>query len=494
MILTLDLGTSVTKAALWADDGLVGQVGVAIDTVHPEASRAEQDPGQWWTSLVEACAALRLEEAEAFAAVEVIGCTGARQTMVLVDGEGRSLGPAIVWSDRRAPEEADALRHHLEAAGKTAPDNGIVVDGASVAAKLAWLATHDADRLSAARWVLAPRDYLVRSMTGVVATDASMAWRSGLYDVDGRVVDELVGESAGRLAPLVAPDRVTGVLTVEAARTLGVPAGTPVVIGCGDRAAEALGAGASDTCPMVSWGTTANVSVPRTPGAAPSSTGDGLGLRVPPGIVLSPDAEGGWLLEGGLSTAGGLLSWLATMTGRTVGALSSMAEVVPPGARGVVVGPWLEGARAPWWRDRAAASIIGVGSDHTAADLARASFEAVAWDVQRCLEAMGVPPGSGLVSTGGGSSVPVWHEVLAGITGRTVDVRRSGQAASTGAAVLAARAMGRQLVVADIDPVVARTAPGSAAVASYQALRSRADAVAATLVDLPPRDEGHPCG
>ncbi len=489
MILTLDLGTSVTKAALWSGDGLVGQVGVAIDTVHPGGNRAEQDPRQWWTSVVEACGALRREQPDGFAAVDVIGCAGARQTMVLVDGEGRSLGPAIVWSDRRAPEEAEALRSRLAASGRSVSRNGIVIDAASTAAKLAWLASHDTVRLSTARWVLTPRDYLVRAMTGVVATDASMAWRSGLYDLNGQVLDELVGEGAGRLAPLVAPDRVTGVLTPEAARMLGPPPGTPVVIGCGDRASEALGAGASDSCLMVSWGTTANVSMSYPPGGID----DGLELGAPDGLVLSPDASGGWLLEGGLSTAGGLVSWLATLTGHTTETLSSMAEEVPPGARGLVVGPWLEGARAPWWRDGAAAAFVGMGSDHTVADLARASFEAVAWDVQRCLEAMGAPAGSGLVSTGGGSSVPVWHEVLAAITGRSVDVRRSGQAASAGAAILASRALGRELVLDDVDPVVARAVPAPAAVASYRALRPRADAVAAALVDLPPTLEAKGC-
>ena len=494
MILTLDFGTSVTKAALWADDGLVALEGAPVHTTHAAPDRDEQDPGAWWSALVQVCAALRSAEPRAFAAIEVIGCTGARQTMVLADAEGRSLGAAIVWSDRRAGAEAEQLQRRLEASGPTLPHSGIEVDAASVAAKLAWLANHDGDRLGAASWILTPRDYLVWTLTGVVATDPTMAWRSGLYDLDGRPLPVLVGGSGGRLAPLVAPDHAVGGLTSDSARALGMPTGTPVVIGCGDRAAEVLGSGATVSTPMVSWGTTANVSVPLAPGDGSVPTPP----RAPDGLVLARGAAGGWLLEGGLSAAGSLLAWLGTVTGQTEVALAELAATSPPGARGVVAVPWLGGARAPWWREDAAAALVGLGPTHTVADLARAAFESVAWDVLRCLDAMGAsldpePSLTGLMATGGGSGLPVWLEVLSAITGRAVEVRRSGQAASAGAALLAARAVGRELRLADLDPVVARTLPDAAATSSYRALRHRADAVAAAVVGLGTDPAGSPC-
>jgi sugar (pentulose or hexulose) kinase len=363
-----------------------------------------------------------------------------------------------------------------------------------VAAKLTWLEVHEAERLAAAAWLLTPRDHMVWAMTGVVATDPTMAWRSGLYDPEGGTIPELVGDNGGLLAPLVAADRVTGVLTRGAGAALGMAPGTPVVIGCGDRASEVLGSGATATRPMVSWGTTANVSVPLAPGDGSVPTPP----RAPDGLVLARGAAGGWLLEGGLSAAGSLLAWLGTVTGQTEVALAELAATSPPGARGVVAVPWLGGARAPWWREDAAAALVGLGPTHTVADLARAAFESVAWDVLRCLDAMGAsldpePSLTGLMATGGGSGLPVWLEVLSAITGRAVEVRRSGQAASAGAALLAARAVGRELRLADLDPVVARTLPDAAATSSYRALRHRADAVAAAVVGLGTDPAGSPC-
>jgi len=472
VILTLDFGSSVTKVALWGPDGLVAWSGCDLETSHPRPGWSEQDPGAWWPALVEACAAVRTRAPEAFAAVDVVGCTGARQTVVVVGADGRTLGPGILWSDRRAGSEVERLASEVPG---TAPD------AASVAAKLAWVATHQPARLEAARWVLTPRDLMVARLTDIVATDATMASRSGLYDLDGRLLEPLVGAWASRLPPVVPSDRVTGPLTPGSAEALGLVPGTPVVIGAGDRACEVLGSGATESRPMVSWGTTANVSVPVS--ERPE--------QVPTEIVLSRSTEEGWLLEGGLSAAGSLVSWMARLTGRRVDELSEGAAQSPPGARGVVATPWLEGARAPWWRPDATVDVFGLQSMHGPADLARAAFEAVAWEVQRCLEAIARrrpegPPPAGVTLGGTGAGLGVWTDVLAGVTGLPSVGRRSGQAASAGAALLAARAIGGAGLDLDhLDPVAHRTEPDPDDVRCYRILRARSDRLATTMLGLP---------
>ncbi len=480
MILTLDFGSSVTKAALWGPDGLVAWSGRDVETSHPEPGWSEQDPGAWWLALVDACAAVRARAPEAFAAVDVVGCTGARQTVVVVGDDGRTLGPAVLWSDRRAVSEGQRL---TAAFGPSPGGTGTPIDAASVAAKLEWLAVHEPARLEAARWVLTPRDLMVGRLTDVVATDATMASRSGLYDLDGRVVEPLVGSWGRRLPSVVPSDRVTGTLTPNSAEALGLVAGTPVVIGAGDRPCEVLGSGATESCPMVSWGTTANVSVP----VAERPEG------VPAGIVLSRSTGDDWLLEGGLSAAGSLVSWIGALTGHRPDQLSESAAQSPPGARGVVATPWLEGARAPWWRQDATVAVIGLQSVHGPADLARAAFEAVAWEVQRCLETMARrqpegPPPAGVTLGGSGAGIGVWTDVLAGVTGLPSVGRRSGQAASAGAAILAARAVGAVgslgVDLDHLDPVAHRTEPDPGDVRRYRILRAGSDRLATTVLGL----------
>jgi xylulokinase len=465
VILTLDLGTSRTKAALWGPDGLVGVADVALVTTSPAPGAMEQDPSKWWASVVAACTALGTERPDGLGAVEVVTCTGARQTFGLFDAAGRPTGPGILWSDSRAAVEAD----------------GDVDPGGSVVAKLAWVAAHRADQLERSAWILAPRDAVVWRLCGTVATDSTLASLTGCYRPDGTVVDAVRGHLSDRLPPVVDSDRVIGVTGGDAAGALGIRPGLPVVIGAGDRPCEVLGTGATTAEPMVSWGTTANVSLPVD------------AVPVPPlgGVVVTRGATGGWLLEGGLSGAGSFLAWLGRLCGRSPDELATLAATSPPGARGVTAVPWLGGARAPWWRPGAGAAFVGLADAHGPADLARAVVESVARDVARCLAVMGerIPAGpgvSGLGLAGGGASTPVWVEVLCGTTGLPARYRRSGQTASAGAALLAARATGDPWDLERLDPVAGGCDPDPAVVRTYADLTPRAQQVAESLVDLPP--------
>ncbi len=483
MILTVDMGTTATKVALWDVDGLVALSSAPLTTRHPAPGRAEQDPHTWWSSVVGACADVRAAATDRWRSVEVVGCTGARQTFACVAADGDPLGQGIVWSDGRADVEATALSGGAD--GEGPPPSGIVVDGGSVAAKLAWLAAHDSERWRASRWILTPRDLVVWRLTGQVVTDVTMASRSGLYDLDGRLVTALAGSAAHLLPPVVDPGQMIGGLSADGAAALGLAAGTPVVVGPADRPAEVVGAGADPLWPMVSWGTTANVSVPVA----------GLPYARPAGIVLSRGAEGGWLLEGGLSAAGSLLAWLGSLTGRPPEELGDLARSRPPGAAGVTATPWLDGARAPWWQPTARVALIGLDSTHGPADLARAAVEAVAWEVSRCLDAIGsagpsAPAAVGLALGGGGGILPVWRHVLTGITGLPARRRRSGQAASAGVALVAGRAVGLPVRLDDLDPVIDRDEPDPVVVERYAGLRSRSDRVARLVMALtgPPED------
>jgi len=475
VILTFDLGTTVTKAALWDRNGMVGLAEIGIVTDHPAPGWAEQDPTQWWASTVAACGRLAGETSQGLDRVTAIGCTGARQTFGLFDAGGGPLGPGILWSDRRDLGDAGGGPPQRSAGVDDA--SGTPPDGGSVPAKLAWTARHRPTDWERTAWVLAPRDLVVWRLTGRPVTDPTLASCTGLYDADGQIVGSHE-HMADRLPAVVPSDQVTGELGREAADALGLRSGLPVVVGAGDRACEVLGTGATPTGPMVSWGTTANVSLPIE--------------DPPPGrgrLVVTRAADGGWLLEGGLSGAGSLLAWLGTVCGHSPAELAALAAACPPGARGVTAAPWMDGARAPWWRPHADAAFVGLSGAHGPTELARAVFEAVARDVVRCLAVAGecrpsVPPPAVLHLAGAGASAPVWQDVLSGISGLPVDRRRSGQAASAGAALLTAGAVGDGWDLDRLDPVVERSTPDPAIVEQYDRLRDGADHVAATLVEL----------
>ena len=111
---------------------------------------------------------------------------------------------------------------------------------------------------------------------------------------------------------------------------------------------------------MVSWGTTANVSVPH-----PGPVG-----ALPTVAAVSRGALGGFLVEAGLSASGAALDWLERLTGRPTEVLLTEAAASPPGANGVLALPWLHGARAPWWQPDAHAAFVGLTGAHGPAELA----------------------------------------------------------------------------------------------------------------------------
>ncbi|HEY3841625.1 MAG TPA: FGGY family carbohydrate kinase [Acidimicrobiales bacterium] len=478
MILTIDFGTTVTKVGLWNDEGLVALTRSELTTTHPQVGWAEQEPLRWWTSVVIACAEARAQAPQAFAQVDVVACSGARQTFVPVTRAGDPIGKGILWSDRRGTLEARALTGELGGEDINRARTGIPLDAGAVASKLAWLAGHEPERLAACDLILSPRDLVVLRMTDEVVTDVTFASRSGLYDFDGNAVRELAEPALGKLPSVVSSDTVIGPLRPVPGAELGLRQGIPVVVGAGDRQCEVLGSGASEECPMVSWGTTANVSVPVHDRPVPS----------PAGAVVTRGAGGGWLLEGGLSAAGSFLAWLARLLDRPVEELARAAAESPPGARGVIAVPWLDGARAPWWRDDARAGFVGLGAAHGAGDLSRAVVESVAWDVLRCMEVvtagrLGGSTASGVTLGGAGTGIALWVEVLTSVLGVPATRHRSGEAASAGAALLAGRALGMGLTLEQLDPVEAVIAPEPAAVEVYRHMRPQVDHVATAVLD-----------
>ena len=207
------------------------------------------------------------------------------------------------------------------------------------------------------------------------------------------------------------------------------------------------------------------------------------------------------------------MAWLSRLTGRSEGELARAAAERPPGASAVLVTPWLAGARAPWWREEARAVVAGLSTEHELGDVARAAFEAVAWELTRCLEVgerSRQTPVASLGLAGSGATVAVWRHILSGVTGRSVEQRRSADASLVGAAVLTGVALGARvssgsesedrLALASggrgdldrIDPVVERYQAPEDVREAYQRLRPWVDEVTTAALDLPPVPGGRP--
>jgi xylulokinase len=461
-VLTLDLGTSTTKAALWSGDELVGLVRVPIPTRHPAPRRAEQDPRDWWRAVVEACAALQAATPDGYARVRAVGCSAARETFAGFDRQLEPVSPGILWSDTRAGDELKTLGDPARFRERT----GVILSAGCAAAKVAWVRRHEPRWFEEAAWLLAPRDFVVARLTGQPHSEPTLASRTGFYTLDG----SFLGDAAlGRRLPPLIPS----VQSMPIARPdqLGLPTGSVAILGAGDRACEAVGVGASVRAPMVSWGTTVNVSVP-TPG--PVAT-------LPHRAQVSRGVGDGFLLEAGLSAAGAALEWLGSLTGSTGASLVDAAAAVAPGAGGLLAFPWLQGARAPWWQPAVYGAFIGLTSAHGPAELARALIEGVAFDTARSVEQL-APDAHALQLAGAGATEALWRSILAAVARRSVVSRRHSDAASVGARLIVGQARAEPMDLDRLNPVIAVEAPSAELVQAYQPVRRSADAVASRLL------------
>jgi xylulokinase len=468
-VLTLDLGTSATKAGLWSDCRLAALTRVPIATTHLEPGWAEQDPTRWWPSVVDACAQVRAVAPDAYAAVRAIGFAAARESFVLVDNALTPLGAGILWSDQRAGSEAEELGD----AGEFRARTGVVLNAATHAAKLLWVREHRAEQFAEARWVLAPRDLVVARLTGQVVTDPSLASRTGWFAIDGDGWTSVGLDAVGERLPPVRPSTtVVDGLRREVARDLQLDRDVAVVLGAGDRACEVLGVGATSERPMVSWGTTANVSVPLS-----------LGRHTPTKAQVSVGALGGYVEEAGLSSSGSAIGWLESMTGWSRDDLMTASGDVEPGAGGLLALAWLNGARAPWWKVDTHAAFVGLTAAHGPAELARALVEAVALDAARCLELL-APDAREVALAGAGAGDALWRSVLAACARKPAVRLALDEAGSVGARIVVAAALGEPLDVGELNPTVTREEPDPVLIDAYRDIRARSDTAAAAVLQI----------
>jgi len=454
LYLGLDLGTSAIKALLVDPDGQVRGVGSAEYPVHhPQPGYAEQDPNEWWAATV---AAVRQATgwAPAGSRVAGIGLAGQMHGTVLLGDNDLPVAPAIIWADGRS------WRQVAEVTERVGAERLIEIAGSALAtgfqaATIAWLRKERSSLWWRAHRVLSPKDELRRRLTGEIATDPGEASGTLLLDVRWRTWSPdllaAVGVEATKLPPLRPSVAAAGGLTAGAAEALGLPAGTPVVVGTGDAPAGLLGAGIVDPGTMLlSISTGAQVMVPAT-SVHPDPAGRSHTFcgALEPG----PDRPG-WYQMGATLVAGMAMRWLRDEMLGLAGAdayerMTGWAGEAPAGARGLLFLPFMVGERSPHMDSRLRAGFLGLGAHHGRNEVVRAVMEGA---VLACLDAFevlregGAAPGR-IVMAGGGARSPVWRQIAADVFGLPTHALATADQAAFGAALLAAAGVG------GLDPV-----------------------------------------
>jgi xylulokinase len=438
-VIGIDSSTPATKAVATRGDGTVAAVASSsYDYDTPQPMWTEQDPRLWWDGAVESIGTVLSAGSIPPAEVEAIGLTGQMHGSVLLGEDGEVVRPAILWNDQRTGAECDEIRRRVGADRLIALTGNDALTGFT-APKLLWVQRHEPELWSRVRHVLLPKDYLRLRLTGDHAVDVADGSGTILFDLAARTW------SPEMLAALdidrrLLPDTyegpvVTGTVSAEAAAATGLLAGTPVVAGGGDQAANAVGVGAVVPGVVALSLGTSGVVFATTDGPSIESGG-----RV---HAFCHAVPGRWHMMGVMLSAAGSLRWLrdAIAPTATFEELVDGAAQVPAGSEGLLFLPYLTGERTPHPDPNARGAFVGLTVRHDLRHLTRAVLEGVAFGLRDGLDLMtaaGVPHPAQVRASGGGTRSGLWRQILADVLDTEIATVGTEEGAAQGAALLAA--------------------------------------------------------
>ncbi|MEZ4667276.1 MAG: FGGY family carbohydrate kinase [Anaerolineae bacterium] len=448
-VMGIDAGTEAVKAGLVDHEGnLVASAARTYNTYFPKPGWAEQDPNEWWDSLVGAVRDCMQQAGVSPESVQGISIDGTTCTIVPVKANGEPVRRALLWMDVRSTDQAqrifqsghEALRYSL---------SGISAEW--MPPKVLWLKENEPETYQAADYIVEATDWLACKMTGHVALNIdtiaqrwfyhtpSGGWPLNFYETIG-----LGGVEKKFPRDILGVGEVAGTLTESAAQALGLPAGIPIATSGGDAFVGLLGLG---------------VVEPGDLGVVMGSSNVLSGLTKEevhfPGIFGSfPDAviPGLNLIEGGQVSTGSILNWFkrnfavdlveqSTKNGISpYKVLDEEAAKINVGSDGLIVLDYFQGNRTPHTDSLARGVILGLSLQASRAHVFRAIMEGVAYGMKDILDTFSHHNCliSRVIACGGATHSQLFMQIYADVIGQPIYLTRVPEASLLGSAVAAA--------------------------------------------------------
>lgn len=443
-ILAIDQGTTNTKVLLVNSAGqIIAQASRPLSQTYPHPAWVEQYAAAIWQSVREAMDECLGKLAEPDLAA--IAITNQRESALIWDRQtGQPLGPVIGWQCRRTADFCAGLRDR--GMGEfLAERTGLAIDPLFSASKMNWLLGNLPDgraRAEQGELCLGTMDsWVLWNLTGgqSFACDLTNASRTQLLDIHQRDWgDDLLTlfEIPRAALPEVKPSKADFGRSVAIGK---LPAGIPVLSMIGDSHAALFGqAGFRPGTVKATYGTGSSLM---TPTASPVLSRNGLSTTI--AWALNRDNVT-YALEGNISVTGAAVRWLAEFLGTNDQGVADLAEKVQS-SEGLYLVPAFVGLGAPYWNADARGLISGLTRGSTAAHLARATLEAIAYQVRDVFDVMQAESGADLqvlLADGGASRNFTLMQFQADITGCAVLQSASAEASPLGASYLAGLACG----------------------------------------------------
>lgn len=446
-ILALDQGTSSSRAIVFDHEGRICATAQKEFPQHfPKPGWVEHDPKDIWSSeasvIAEAITSMGINGLN----IAGIGITNQRETTIVWDAEtGEPVYNAIVWQDRRTSEYCDSLKEQ-NLTGFIREKTGLIIDAYFSATKIRWILENVPGaraRAEAGKLRFGTVDtWLLWNLTRGEChmTDVSNASRTMLFNIHTLNWDEdlmkLFGIPMSMLPEVHSSSEIYGYT-----KTTIFAHKVPVAGIAGDQQAALFG----QMC--------------TTPGSVKNTYGTGCFLLMNSGTKPIKSSHNllttiawkigdtvNYALEGSIFVGGSVVQWLRDGLGiiKSSSEIESLAMTVPDNG-GVYFVPALTGLGAPYWDQYAKGTICGLTRGTTAAHIARAALEGIAFETMDIVNAMEHDAGIKLAELkvdGGASRNNLMMQFQADILGTKVIRPKVTETTAMGACYLAGLATG----------------------------------------------------
>ena len=453
-VLAVDIGSSTCKAVVFASGGeVLAQASAHYTPEFQGSSFAEMDPEEFWNAV---CSCCRNACGHVTDPMQALCLSSHAETFVAVDSAGRPVTRAILNQDSRATHES-AWCEEILGRERLFQITGHFAHPMYPLAKILWLRKNQPEVFSSAKCFLSLIGYLLQKVQLPPNVDYSLASRYLAFDVRRRQWSEEIlaaTELDQAVLPMPVPTgTIAGKLNSESASLLGIPAGTPVVLGGHDQPCGALGTGVIEAGRIAdSVGTyeclVAASDAPRLSEEARNAQLNSYCHVVPEKFVTLAYFPSGIMVKwfhdllyasGSRETAHGSLS--DELEAEHYAFLEAHA---PEGPTGLCITPHLIGTCNPEFNPHARGVIAGLGPGVSRAQLYKGILEGLACELCIVADALAKAAGSfgDIYATGGGTRSALGLRLRAAITGRRMHIMRRQESVCLGTAILAWVAIG----------------------------------------------------
>ena len=449
--------------------------------LQPESGAAEQDPDELFDQSLACLTGCVGDVRDAgYSEIAAVSLSSILGSVIPLSADGLPLGNALTWADLRCSTDARDAKSALNE-DELYRDTGCQIHSFYVGPKIAWLRRCRPSVFQRAANFVPTKAYLVKRLTGELLLDRSVASGSGLLRLDGPVWNadwrSYLDLKPARLGEVVEPFTTLELLP-EIGRGVGLPSGTPLVIGGSDGTLSSLGVGALQPGQYAAMLATSGAfrTVRRRHALHPENKTWAYYL-----------ADGLWVCGTAVSSGGIVYRWvrdaffgdeasvLTASGGDGYDVVNAAAASVPRGAGGLLMLPYVSGERSPNWNVDARGVMAGMNLSHDRRHIARAAMEGVsihfAQAAAALMEVCGPP--AAIRATGGFRKSDLWTRIMAEALGYKLSLPPNVDASCLGAALLAMRASGvfeSLYDAAKLVPIEGEVVPDPAGVTQYAIL------------------------